>query len=90
MKVKVYIHAQYNQYEKTFSYSAHYCNMQDYGYTLLETQDLEFTPPSFESLANKTIKALRDQQSKILATAQSESARVEQVIDILLYIEHKE
>ena len=89
MKVKAYIHAQYNEYEKTFTYSVHYCDMQEYGYTLLETRDLEFDQPTFEVLANKTIKALRDKQSRILATAQSESARVEQVIDTLLYIEHK-
>ena len=89
MKVKAYIHAQYNEYEKTFTYSVHYCDMQEYGYTLLETRDLEVEQPSFEQLANKTIKALRDKQSRIRATAQAELDRVDRVVDTLLYIEHK-
>jgi len=89
MKIKVFIHAQYNEYEKTFSYSAHYCDMEEYGYTLLETRELEVKEPSYEALVNRTVKALRKKQEKVLAVAQSEYQRVQNTVDALLCLEHK-
>ncbi len=89
IKVKVWLHAQYNEYEKTFSYSAHYCDMSDYGYTLLETREIEIRQPTFEELTNKTVKSLRKKQEALLASAQKEYNRVQNTIDTLLCLEHK-
>ena len=89
MKIKCLIHAQYNEYEKNFSYSTHYCNMEEYGYTLLETRELEFDPPSYEKLVNHTIQALRKKQNKIIAEAQKNAQSVQETIDNLLCLEYK-
>jgi len=90
MKVKVFIHAQYNEYEKTFTYHSYNCDMCEYGYTLIETQEVDVRQPTFEELTNKTIKALRNKQEKIMAAAHKETVSVQRVIDTLLCIEHKE
>lgn len=88
MKIKCFIHAQYNEYEKTFTYSAHYCNMEEYGYTLIETRELEFAEPSHSDLVNKTISALRAKQKKIIAESQKNYEVVQETINNLLCIEH--
>ena len=76
MKLKVFIHAQYNEYDHTFSYSAHYCNMQEYGYTLIETREIDFDQPNHERLVNQTIQVLREKQKKIRAEAEKSYAKV--------------
>jgi len=89
MKLKVFAHAQYNEYEKSFSYHAFNCDMRDYGYTLLETQEIEIRQPKFEELTNKTVAALREKQKTVMAAAQKELERVQTTIDSLLCIEYK-
>lgn len=89
IRVKVFIHAQYNEYEKSFTYQAHNMDMSDYGYTFLESQEVKIRQPTVEELTNKTVRALREKQKTVLAAAQSEYNRVQATIDTLLAIEHK-
>ena len=63
--------------------------MRDYGYTLLETQEIEIRQPRFEELTNKTVAALREKQKTVMAAAQRELERVQTTIDSLLCIEYK-
>lgn len=87
--MKVFFHAQYNEYEKSFSYTCYNCDMSEFGYTFIESQEIEIRQPSFEDLTNKTVKSLRDKQSRLIAEAQKEAMRVQQTIDTLLYLEHR-
>lgn len=89
-EITVYIHAQRN-YKDKIKFSALGCDMSEYGYTLIETQDLtvEFDIADDFSLDAEEIKAMRAEQKRIQAEAQRLVTQLEERIQSLLCIEHK-
>lgn len=91
MKIKVFIHAQWDEYNKKY-------NFHPWGYDMSESSDcgplvekleVEFNPPPNEVLVNGTIATYRKQQQNIRAAAEMECNSLQQKIDDLLCIENK-
>lgn len=91
MKIKGYIHAAYDEYEKKYDFRVWSQDMTHGSYTgpLVEVVEIEFNEPPREVLVNGTIGAYREQQQKIRAEAESKCNRLQQAIDDLLCIEDK-
>lgn len=90
MKVKGYIHAQYDEYEKEYRFSIWTHDMTScQGYVLVEEVEIEFNAPPHEVLVNGTIAAYKAEQQKIRAEAESKVNRLQRAIDDLLCIEYK-
>ena len=90
MKLKGYIHAQYDDYEKEYRFSVWSMNMTScQGYVFVDEVELEFTPPPHSALVNGTIEAYRAEQQKIRAEAESKVNMLQRAIDDLLCLEHK-
>lgn len=89
MKVQVFIHANYNEYDKEYHFEPWRSDMTGYAGSLVETQEIEFTPPPRDVLVNGTIAEYREQQKKIRAEAESKINVLEQRINDLLCIEYK-
>ena len=90
-EITVYIHAQRDYVTSGVRFSACGCDMSEYGYTLIETQDLkvEFDIADDFNLDAEEIKAMRAEQKRIKAEAQMRVTRLEERIQSLLCIEHK-
>lgn len=92
MKIQVFIHAQWNEYEKEYSFHPWGYDMSksssDCG-PLVETVEIDFTPPPNEVLVNGTIAAYRKQQQNIRAHAEMQCNELQTRIDDLLCIENK-
>lgn len=91
MKIKVYIHAQYDEYEKVYRYipwSQEMSSQSQCG-PLVETLEVDFAPPPHEVLVKGTIAGYREEQKRILAEAERNRAILEQRINDLLSIEYK-
>ncbi len=90
-EITVYIHAQRN-YKDEIKFSVIGCDMSQYGYVLLETKNVtvEFNIADDFSLDAAEIKAMRAEQKRIQAEAQMLVTRLEDRIQSLLCIEHKE
>ena len=91
MKIKVYIHADYDEYEKVFRFKAwsHDMTGSEYCGPLVMQTEVEFTPPPHEVLINGTVETYRAMQKKVLAEAERERTVIQQRIDDLLCIEYK-
>ncbi|MHB1328012.1 MAG: hypothetical protein ACYC2K_07405 [Gemmatimonadales bacterium] len=90
MKIKGFIHAKYDEYEREYHFSVWTQDMtQCQGYVLVEEVEIEFTPPPHNVLVNGTIEAYKAEQQKIRAEAESKVNRLQQSINDLLCIEYK-
>lgn len=91
MKIPVFIHADYDEYEKVYHFKAWSQDMSGSEYVgpLVEKLEVDFTPPPHEVLVNGTIETYRAQQQKIRAEAESRVNLIQQRINDLLCIEYK-
>ena len=91
MKLKAYIHAHYDDFDKEYVFQVWSQDMSksEYGGPLVEVQEIDFTPPPNEVLVNGTIQNYRDAQKKIRADAESQCNMIQQRINDLLCLEHK-
>ena len=91
MKMKVTLHAQASQSEKSgFRYAVfNHEDMGSCGYTALQTIEVEFTDTDRSTLVSGAVAAFREEQKRIRAEAQSKVARLDEAIQSLLCIEHK-
>lgn len=89
MKVKVYIHAQWQRWDKTFAYSVYNCDMTEYGYTLLEVREIEFSSMDDQRLRYLTAKSLEKAQDKLRADTQKKVMELQEEINSLLAIEDR-
>lgn len=89
MKIKVYIHAEYNEWEKKYAFSAWSIDMSDHRGPVVGVQEIDFDPPPHEVLVNGTVAKYREMQKEILAEAEAKRLHLERKINELLCIEHK-
>ena len=90
-KIQVYIHAEYNEWDKKFIFSGWRMNMSllpQYG-PLVGEHEFEFEPPSLDAITGGLIQQYREQQKSILAEAEMRRAALDQKINDLLAIEYK-
>lgn len=91
MKLKVFIHAQYDEYDKVFNYHAWSQDMssQPSCGPLVATTEVEFTPPPYTALVNGTVAKWREEQKQVRAAAESRVNIIEERIQDLLCLEYK-
>ena len=93
MKIKVYVHAEYKEWDKKYAFKAWGIDMSGLvGLSigpLVGTHEFEFDAPPYDVLVNGTIQQYREQQKEILAEAERKRAVLEQKIKELLCIEDK-
>ena len=89
MKIKAYINAQYDEYEKEYQFSVFPNDMTSVGYTMIEELEIEFNAPPREVLVNGTVANYREMQKTIRAEAESKCNRIQRSIDDLLCLEYK-
>ena len=91
MKIKVYIHASYCEYEKTYRFQVWGQDMSTVEHVgpLVATEEVEFTPPPHDVLVNGTIEMYRAQQKKVRAEAERLNTELQERINNLLCIEYK-
>lgn len=90
MKLKVCIHAKYDDYEKQHDFSVWAHNMNGTsGYHMVEEREIDFDAPPRDVLVNGTIAAYRAEQQRVRAEAEQKSQRIQRAIDELLAIEYK-
>lgn len=89
-EIMVYIHAQ-RAFDGEIKFSAIGCDMSEYGYTLLQTQNISigFDVPDDFNLDAEEIKSLRAEQKKIQAEAQRRLTQIEERIQSLQSLEYK-
>lgn len=90
MKIKTYVHAHYDHYDKKYDFVLAPCDMSDFGSygPLVGETEIDFDPPPHEVLVAGTIQQYRDEQKKILAEAEAKRATLEQRINELLCIDY--
>jgi hypothetical protein len=91
MKIPVYVHAQYDDWEKVYRFHAWGSDMssQPSCGALVHTGEIDFTPPPHEVLVKGTIEMYRAEQKRIAAEAEAARALYEQKINDLLCLEYK-
>lgn len=91
MKIKVYIHAQYSEYNKDYTFVPwqHDMSTQAHCGPLVGELEVEFTPPPMEVLITGAIEAYREQQKAVRAEAERMVNEIQHRINDLLCIEHK-
>ena len=90
-KVKVYIHAEYCEYEKTYRlvpWSQDMTGQSRCG-QLVETVEVDVAMPPNDVLVNGTIEMYREQQKKVRAEAERLNTELQESINNLLCIEYK-
>lgn len=91
MKMKAYIHAQYDEYEKEhrFSVWSHDMSRGEMGYILIEEREIDFDAPPREVLVNGTVAEYRKMQQTLRTEAEEKCNRIQRSINDLLCIEYK-
>ena len=91
MKLTVYIHAEYNEWEKRHEFKVWSIDMSRTASCgpLVGTHEIDFDPPPNEVLVAGTIKEYRARQKEILAKSEMQRAELEQRINELLCLEYK-
>ena len=87
--VTAYIHAKWDEYDRTWSYSTYSVDMTGYGYIYIMTKDLTFASPTDRELKALLIKNLRLEQEKITAKAHAEKVSIEEKFQSLLALEDR-
>lgn len=91
MKIKGFVHAVYEQYDKKWEYTIYsydMSHMNGFGVVVAESF-VEFEPPETHELVNKTIAAMKSAQKEIRAKAEASAQNIEQQIQELLCIEDR-
>lgn len=88
--MQLFIHARYSEYTKNFSFEVYPTDMSAYGYIHLETRELTFSPPPLTNLIFLQTQQLKDKLEKVRADAQVEVTKIEEALQKLLCLEHKE
>ncbi len=88
MKIKRFMHAQWNKHSKEFSYDFFTCNMEEYGYVYLHEIEIEFETPEEKELRARAAMALKKQAAAIRAKAFQESQEKEEDAQALLALEY--
>lgn len=91
MKIKVYIHAKYDEWEKKWDFNPWSCDMSasdSFGACVAEVE-VDFPEPPHETLVNGQINAWREKQKKIRAEAEKFCNELERQIMEIQCIEYK-
>ena len=91
MKLKCYIHAKYNDWEKKYAFdvwSRDMSKVEGFG-AAVGTGEIDFDPPPHEVLVKGTVAEYRERQTKILGEAEAMRAELEKRINELLCLEYK-
>ena len=90
MEIKAYVHAKWSTHAKEYEYHVFaHDNMVSCGYIRVGGETVIQFEPHEADMKNATIAAIRDEQQKIRAEAQSKFMQLEESIQSLLAIEHK-
>ena len=91
MKIKVYIHAAWNEWDKEYSFRPWSQDMSSQASCgpLVGEVEIDFTPPPREVMVNGQIASFREQQKQIRAESERQCMEIQERIDNLLCIEHK-
>ena len=92
MKIKCTLHAQADKYaEGGFSFKVfNHDDMSSCGYVACDSVEVEFKEPPYEVLASGMVATYRKEQEKIRAESQSKIMLIEDAIQRLLCLEHKQ
>ena len=91
MEIKAYVHAKWDTYEKKYGFFVWSIeDMRSSGYIPVGLPHILTIAPNESDMKNATIAAIRDEQQKIRAEAQSKFMQLEESIQSLLAIEHKQ
>ncbi len=83
MKVKVYVYAKVDAFDKTASYYAYFCKTSHMGTFVVETS-VDIDEPPLQEIMDGTIKDMRAAQQKIRADAEVQYQNIEQQIQEML------
>lgn len=89
MKIKGYITANWNQWEKCHEFKVWSCDVSGKEYTKITTVDVEFDAPPQEVLVAESVAAWKEEQQRIQAEATMKVNRLQQAINDMLCLEHK-
>ena len=86
----VFINAS-RSYDGTVCFHAHFCDMSEYGYFLVEKKQItvEADIPDDFNIDAIEIDALKKEKTRIQAEAQNKLTKIEERIQSLLCLEHK-
>lgn len=88
--MKIYIHCNYSEYNKTFEFSASSVDTTKYGNAfLVEECELEFTEPTYAVLSTLEIQRLRLKKANLNLMAAEAATKIEESIQSLLCLENK-
>lgn len=92
MKIKVYVHAKYEDWEKEWQFRPWSCDMSEsaagFGKCVAEVE-VEFQEPPHDVLVNGQIEAWRAEQRRIRAEAEKNCNELERQIGEIQCIEYK-
>lgn len=91
MKLKLFIHAKYQEWSKEWEYAAWNSDMSDHGSfgTVVAEVEVEFTPPPVATLVGGQVEAWRKEQERIRAEALHAVSAIQQKIDDIRCLEYK-
>ena len=90
-EITVYIHARKN-WDETIKFTVDVADMSQYGWIMVleKKVEIEFDLPPEFNIDAESIKAMRSEQKRINAEAHLQVTRLEERIQSLLCIEHKD
>lgn len=91
MKIKGYITANWNQWEKRHEFKVWSCNVSEGNkeYTFVGEVEVEFDAPPNEALVAGSVAAWKAEQDRIQAEATLKVNQLQQAINDMLCLEHK-
>lgn len=91
MKIKVYIHAAYSEYDHEYHFQPwqHDMSSQAHCGPMVGTVEFDFDPPPKEVLLKGQIEAYREQQKQVRAEAERMCNEIQGRINDMLCLEHK-
>lgn len=89
-KIKLFIHAAKESYETTYRFVTFPSDYSNYGYVLLGVKDITVEVPDIKDIILLHVKNLEAKKAKVLADAMMNSNRLDDEIQKLLCLEHKD
>jgi hypothetical protein len=87
MIVKACIHAQWDSWNKKWTYHVFSFDMTTQGYILLETREIPFQSPNDRALKEQFAALLRAKKTQVMADATAEMTEIDGQIQELLALE---
>jgi len=89
MKLKAYVHAEWNDFDKKFLYKVYPCEAAAFGVFIAE---VEIDAPEVDEgeLIKGQVKLMRDKQQEIRAEAELKFQQIEESIQKMLCLEYNE